>query len=107
MVDIPISAASLNSHISPGIIINLLTIDTADQIAVRIGQVPCATALDAVIAVVEQVDLVAIEERTAVVIDVHTIAIDTHRATVTEVLIILGTPLGLSGGYFITGVLKS
>lgn len=96
MIDIPITGTPLNSYIAPWIIQYLFAIDAADKLPVGIRQIPGSATFDTVVTAIEQVDFIAVEERTAVVANIHTAASNAHLATVTEVLAVLGTPFGFA-----------
>jgi hypothetical protein len=78
MVEIPIAGAALNRYISPRIVVDIVAVDATDEISVFIGEIPCVAAFDAVISIVQQVDLIAVEDgrRTAVDIDPTTGSLD-------------------------------
>lgn len=106
VVDVPIAGTPLHRHIAPGIVENLFAVDAADKVAVRVGQVPCSAPFDAVVTVVEQVDLVPVEDGITVIIDIDGPAFDADRAAVSQILVIFGAELGFPRRYFVTGVFK-
>lgn len=61
VVHIIISSTALHSHIAPWIIQYLLAVDAIYDISIWIGKIPSATALNTIISVVKQVNIVAIE----------------------------------------------
>lgn len=61
VVYIPIAGTALHSDVSPWIIVDILAIDAVNQVSVFIGEIPCVATPDTIIAVVQQVDLVAVE----------------------------------------------
>ena len=70
MVDIPVTGTALEGHIAKWEIINLFSIYSIHQIAVFISEIPGCASFDAVITVVQQVDLVAVEDGTSASIDI-------------------------------------
>ena len=71
MVNVPIAGRSLNGHIAKREVQYLLAVNAADEVAVFVCEVPCVAPADAVIAVVEQVDLVAVKNRIATTVDIN------------------------------------
>ena len=104
MEDIPIAGTAQNRHIAERIVEKVLAVDTAYQISVFVRQIPGIASFDAVIAVVQQVDLIAIKDGISVSIDINRTTGSLHKTTVPEVLIIVGTRHRFTGGYFVTGV---
>lgn len=74
MVDIPVTGTALEGHITKWEIIDLFSIYSIHQIAVFISEIPGCASFDAVITVVQQVDLIAVEDGTATSVDVYSAA---------------------------------
>jgi hypothetical protein len=82
VVHIIISGTALYAHISPRVIQYLLAIDTINEISVRVGKIPGATALNTIISVVKQVNLIAIEYGITVPVYIYLSARETNSATI-------------------------
>ena len=61
MVHIPISSTTLHRHIVPRIIQYLLAVNTIYEISIRVGKILGAIALNTIIAIVKQINLIAIK----------------------------------------------
>ena len=106
MVDVPVASRTLNGHVSKRIIQYLLAVDAADEVAVFIREIPCVAPADAVIAVVEDVDLVAVKNRIAVAVDIDLSAGDAHLAAIPQVLVVLRAVFRFAGGHLVAGILE-
>ena len=95
MVDIPITGRTLDGYVSERVIQNLLAIDAAHEVAVFVREIPRVAASDAVKAVVEEVDLIAVEDGIAVAVDIDRSAGQTYLTVVAQVLVVLGAILRL------------
>jgi len=74
MVDIPVTGTALEGHIAKGEIIDVFSVYIAYEISVFVGEMPSISSSNAVITIVQQVDLVAVEDRTATSVDVYSAA---------------------------------
>ena len=106
MVDIPIAGIALERYIAKREVIDSFAVDAAHQVAVFVRQIPSIATPYAVIAVVEQVDLIAIQDGTASTVDIDGAAGSLHIAPVPEILVIVGTPDSFARGDFITRILE-
>ena len=96
MIDIPIAGTALQCHIAKGEIIEFFAVDAAYQFSVFVRQIPCFSSSDAVIAVIQQVDLIAVKNGTVVAIDIDPIPGSLHIAAVPEILVIIRTQNGFA-----------
>lgn len=106
MIDVPVAGRALNGHVSKRIIQYLLAVDAAHEVAVFVREIPCVASADAVIAVVEQIDLIAVEDGITVAIDIDLFAGQPHLATVAQVLVVLGAILRFAGSHLVVRVLE-
>ena len=106
MVEIPIAGAALNRYISPRIVVDIVAVDAADEISVFIGEIPCVAAFDAVISIVQQVDLIAVEDGRRTAVDIDPISGSAYISAVPEILVVVRTCDGFASRYFVSGVLK-
>ena len=106
MEDVPVAGRALYCHIAKRIVPNLLAVDAADEVAVFVREVPCVAPANAVIAVVEHVDLIAVEDGIATSVDIDLLTGQPHLAAVAQVLVVLGAILRLAGGHLVVGVLE-
>ena len=106
MVDIPIAGTTLNRYVAERIIIKVLAVDAAYQISVFVCEIPSIASSDTVIAVIEQVDLITIKDRTAVAIDIDLVAGSLDITTVPKVLIIIRACHRFAGRHLISGVFE-
>ena len=96
----------MHGDIAEGIVIKILAIYTAYKISVLIGEIPCVASSDAVIAVIQEVDLIAIEDRTVVTVDVYPLTGILHHTAVPKVLVVVITRNGFAGRHLMVGVLE-
>ena len=106
MVDVPVAGRALYCHITKRIVQYFFAVDAADEVAVFVREVPCAAPADAVIAVVEDVDFIAVEDSIAVAVDIDLLTGQPHLAAVAQVLIVLGAILRFAGSHLVVGVLE-
>lgn len=106
MEDIPMAGVALHRHVAEGHVEDLLAVYAAHQVAILISQVPRIATTNTVVAVVEQVDLVAIEDRRTVAIDIDRATGGTDITAVPEVLVVVDAGDGLAGGHLVAGVLE-
>jgi hypothetical protein len=106
MEDIPITGTALNRHIAERIVEKVLAVDTAYQISVFVCQIPGIASSDTVIAVIEQIDLIAVEDGRVIAVDIYPVTGRLDYTTVPEILVIFETTDRFAGGYFVTGVFK-
>ena len=106
MVDVPVAGRALHGHIAKRIVPDFLAVDAADEVAVFVREVPCVAATDAVIAVVEHVDLIAVEDGIATTVDINLPAGEADLTAVAQVLVVLGAILRFAGGHLVVGVLE-
>ena len=97
---------ALHGHIAKRIVPDFLAVDAADEVAVFVREVPCVAATDAVIAVVEYVDFIAVEDGIATSVDINLPAGEAHLTTVAQVLVVLGAILRFAGGHLVVRVLE-
>ena len=62
MVDVPIACTALQRHIAKREIVDMTSVDAAHKVSVFIGEIPGIVSSDAVIAVIEEVDLIAVKD---------------------------------------------
>lgn len=70
MVDVPRTGTALDRYITIREIIYFLTIDAINQISVLVGEIPSLASSYAVIAVIEEVNFIAVKDRTIVAVDI-------------------------------------
>ena len=106
MVNVPVAGRALHGHIAKRIVPDFLAVDAADEVAVFVREIPCVAPADAVIAVVEHVDFIAVEDGIAVAVDIDLFAGQPHLAAVAQVLVVLGAILRFAGGHLVVRILE-